>query len=174
MMPALILTVALAGLWLPGVASAESPFAVGPGVRSPAAASPAEVQDRMRALTEKFLGGLPTGDSPLPAGQPAAETPVAATPPPAPGVPASDLLLAGIVITADRRMALVQEPGQDGGRFVQVGETIGRYRVTAVEADRVALEGPDGAVELRLRGPGPAPSSGTLRSAPLPRGFGPE
>ncbi len=69
--------------------------------------------------------------------------------------------LAGILLSSDARKAMFQAAANDKTIVVGEGETVGNWRVRAISADSVTLEGPGG---TRRLGPKFAPNS----AAPLP------
>lgn len=172
---------------LVGILSVVALAAAGPD----AGAQDPRSEELNRIFTEKFLGGrraapappatpAPTPFVPAPQATPAPvpfvpPAPVAPRPAPAPPAVArpAQFVLAGVVLTDRVQMALLQEPGQPGARFVQVGESIGVYRLTAVAPDRAVLSGPGGEVVVPLgagsysEGP-PRSSSASVERAPSP------
>jgi hypothetical protein len=59
-------------------------------------------------------------------------------------------VLSGVIIAENTRMALLQPPGASSPGLVKIGDTVGAYRLTAVQEDRVKLDGPEGEIVLRL------------------------
>ena len=163
------------------------------GVVGEAAGQNPTPEELSRAFTEKFLGvGAGSTPSLLPSPSPAPgvvptdpgtlfsvpATPVAPAVSPAnPVGPPPQFVLAGVVMVGETGMALLQEPGQPGSRFVQVGESVGAYRLAAVRPDRAILAGPGGEIAVLLGGATSAgPSRGgspTQRANPVPVPPGP-
>lgn len=104
--------------------------------------SPQDVADAFR----KALGLTPPSPAP------------ADGPPHSPGNPGSDtslshrFMLSGVIVTDRTRMALLHELGASvqAPRLMHVGDALGGYRITDIEADRVMLEGPAGSIVVRL------------------------
>lgn len=185
-----------------GLAGATLSLGLIAGAGELARAQDAGADDLARILTEQFLGigaGLRPQPAPpaVPSPPPPASTPTPTSPPtlfgipvttptpaPAPQAgaapPAGQFLLAGVVITGDTGMALLQEPGQPGPRFVRLGESIGAYRLTAVRPDRVTLAGPAGDLVVVLGGGAvamagsPAPVAREPAVASFPAGPAPD
>ncbi len=92
-------------------------------------------------------------------------------PPPAePALPApelsthvADFVLSGVVITAARRVALLQDPAANPGgvRFLAVGATLAGHRLIDVQEDNVTFEGRGGERTIVRLGAG-----GELRQGP--------
>jgi hypothetical protein len=80
-----------------------------------------------------------------------APVPLRESGPPSSGTAAKDdLILSGVIIAQNTQMALLQPPGAASPELVKIGDTVGPYRLTAVQEDRVKLSGPDGEIVLRL------------------------
>ena len=58
----------------------------------------------------------------------------------------SDVTLVGVVITGERRLALVQPAGTNSGspELLPVGAVVAGYRITDIEEEQVTLEGQRG------------------------------
>jgi hypothetical protein len=154
-------------LGLVGLASdvpAQSAFDALRGLREQRAPE-SQPADAGRVLTEKLMGR--PGPQPPPEVAPAASAlapPAQAAGAPSspvslPAAPLAQFVLLGVVIAGETEMALLQEPGQVGARFVQVGESVAGYRLAGVRADRVTLAGPHGD-QIVLLGVGSAPGGG--------------
>jgi hypothetical protein len=75
-----------------------------------------------------------------------------------------------VVVDGGDAKAWLQEPTLTGERpvVVRVGDTIGRWTLTAISSSRVELEGPGGKVIVPLNGFG-GPAAGAQPPAPAPR-----
>jgi hypothetical protein len=69
-----------------------------------------------------------------------------------PSRPPEGLVLTGVVIAGEKALGFVQDPKLTDNKIVAVrkGDTLGPYTVTAIESDRMNLEGPNGPVTIRL------------------------
>jgi hypothetical protein len=62
----------------------------------------------------------------------------------------AELVLLGVVIAGDTRMALIQDETAHGSRLLRIGETMGSHRLAGVQPDRAILQG-SGGEQLVLR-----------------------
>jgi hypothetical protein len=89
--------------------------------------------------------------------------------------------LLGVLVSGDTRKALIYEPAltQAGGRWMQVGEQLGQYRLVAIESDRILLDDGGGNVAVHRaftpspslpgRNVGPSTPATPAAAAPPPR-----
>lgn len=73
------------------------------------------------------------------------------------GAPDTAPVLKGVVQSDRGMLAVFLDPGSGTYRTLGVGDTIGAYRVTTVEADQVSVFSPRGKELFQLRGPGEHP-----------------
>jgi hypothetical protein len=87
---------------------------------------------------------------------PMAAGPVEVVSPPE-GAPDTAPVLKGVVQSDRGMLAVFLDPGSGTYRTLGVGDTIGAYRIVAVEADQVSMFSPRGDEFFQLRGPGEHP-----------------
>jgi len=85
-------------------------------------------------------------------------------------VDAQQFSMTGVVVVGGQSRVWLQEPSLTQNRIVvvRVGESVGPYRVTKILEDRVELDGPGGALVVRLAGAQSAPSAPTAATVSAP------